>query len=588
MKIANNTHYFCYMSKTFNVVPDNDSFAFESAKRNGYAQRLYWEFQYTKKMKGQAYFWTFTYNDSNLPVQRLYINTHKLDDKGQDIYTFKDITTFDYNHVRLLTNGLISKELKRKYGSKLRYFCACERGEGKGSRGKGNNPHYHIIFFITPHDKPSKSDKPYRRISPYAFAELVKKVWQYNTIKDSYKREIADYKSARFGHAQPGQDMGLVTCSDALSYCAKYCIKDCVENDYNSEVYNCFRDQVRKAGITYDVLDSYYTIHSWVNDLALSDYADMLALHDYNHWRKVTGYVDKSYMHYLETYNVPVLDWLKENIVPFFNDYYIDAKSKALFHEWRNRYGLKTRCSKSLGAYGLEFIQSPKEDPYFNIATSSQMKAERISLYYFRKKYMDVVTCPVSGNPLYVLNGDGVALKRKQLPKAIDNTCSQVHSALELYSKQNDHFEFTCMRNSTILPFDTILKSINEDVIRRYAIYRHVYQYRSYMYDSPMSVDTERLFIEDVLEDYTRFITECNIYTCDYDNNLTLYLKQDHDCKLFSYDNHPAFAPYIKQFQVLELLINSYVKILSDGKKAKFNETASLKQKLNCIKFNGL
>ena len=67
MLVPNNTHYFSLYSRTFNSVPDTNSFFCDSSKRNGYFQRLYYEYLYTQKVKGQTFFYTFTYNDKSIP-----------------------------------------------------------------------------------------------------------------------------------------------------------------------------------------------------------------------------------------------------------------------------------------------------------------------------------------------------------------------------------------------------------------------------------------------------------------------------------------------------------------------------------------
>ena len=65
MQLFNNSHYYSVYTRTINNVPDNDSFAAESSKRVQLQQRLYWEQKDCEKHFGQAFFITFTYNDSN-------------------------------------------------------------------------------------------------------------------------------------------------------------------------------------------------------------------------------------------------------------------------------------------------------------------------------------------------------------------------------------------------------------------------------------------------------------------------------------------------------------------------------------------
>ena len=232
MKLLNKTHYHDQFTRIYNEVPDDDSFAFESSKRISYQQRLYWEFEACKMMKGKTFFYTFTYNDNALPK-------------------YMGLPVFDYSHVRKLTNGRIQKELLRKYGYECHYAIFPENGEGgeshnyKGKRGKGNNPHYHAVFFLFPRlmrDEKGSIILPLKRdlsvsqpreITALKFRELVRSVWQYSTtlVKDEqgkwmHKDVYTDWKNARFGHCQEGSNLGEVKNEDPFGYIAKYCTKD--------------------------------------------------------------------------------------------------------------------------------------------------------------------------------------------------------------------------------------------------------------------------------------------------------------------------------------------------------------------------
>ena len=177
MLVENRSHRTSVYNRTYASVPDTNSFFFQSGRRRAYAQRLYFEYLYTQKVNGTTYFYTLTYNDKSIP------------------HYFKDRPCFSYADIRLVTNGALSKELERKYGSRLRYFVACETGEGKGSRGAGKNPHYHCIFFVQPlHDKEGKPiTEGYIPIQPLDFRRIIRRVWQ------GTENDYVNFNAAKFG-----------------------------------------------------------------------------------------------------------------------------------------------------------------------------------------------------------------------------------------------------------------------------------------------------------------------------------------------------------------------------------------------------
>ena len=146
LRLKNTTKYFVLgKDKVRNSFSSSESYLARKSKIEGYESRLYWQYRYCQDVGGQTFFYTLTYSDKNLP--EMY---------GQPC--------FDYEDLRDLFTGGFRKMLLRKYGTTFKYFVGAELGDGKGSRGFGNNPHYHVLFFLEP--------------APYSFTRRVKHIVQ--------------------------------------------------------------------------------------------------------------------------------------------------------------------------------------------------------------------------------------------------------------------------------------------------------------------------------------------------------------------------------------------------------------------------
>ena len=199
----NKTHYFDpTTTRVKNTFVSPASYKSRQTKIEGYETRLYWQYRYCQDHGGQAFFYTLTYNDENVPK-----------------YFGKNV--FDYEDLRWLLHGGFYQKLVRKYGTELKYFVGAELGDGKGSRGLHNNPHYHVIFFLQPYEN---HESQYIPISPKEFRFLVRQYWQgFDQDVDGYQ----DFRnSCKFGIATEGDNFGLITDYRACMYCAKYVTKD--------------------------------------------------------------------------------------------------------------------------------------------------------------------------------------------------------------------------------------------------------------------------------------------------------------------------------------------------------------------------
>lgn len=597
MKIVNNTHYFSYNNKTYNIVPDTDSWQFESAKRLSYSQRLYWEYKYIKSCGGQAFFYTFTYNNKSLP----HFECDILGEHDEVIH--RKFPCFNYAHIRLLTNGIISKVLRRKYGSQLRYFVACERGEGKGFRGKGMNPHYHVIFFISPlPDNVRKpNDVPYHLISPISFCHLCKCVWQYQSIAGKYDHLVADYKSAKFGHCQPGDDLGLITDFDALSYVSKYVVKDTQQTFDDRCVREHYVRYFKKLGYTYHSLYSYYHYLRFTGAVIdRKHFLQISGLEKYFFFRSSTGRnrhtVGRKLYSWFEfcSLNCPFefSDFLA-GFKDYFDRLYLPEISLRSYRVYCNQFGSKVRCSKSLGIYGLQFVNDFKSNPHFTLDKSKEVVNQPICLYYYRKLYMNVVRCPQTGNPLYVLNEDGINLKCLNLRSNLDKLKRDVYSALDFASSNSGNNDFlgllSCCNldiyKSGVLSFSSCPNF--SEIIDRFVVYRFIYQFRHYDTLNPPALSSSVSF-DSYLHDYRTFLRS-NYYTCDYSE---LYLLKCvevcHSPFIVSFDSHPYFFSFISYFRLLESILTVFRDFMSEIKKSDFSASNELRSKLNAVKFSSV
>lgn len=588
--VKNNTHYYSLSNKLYNSVPDADSWEFQSSRRLSYSQRLYWEYQYIKSVGGQAFFYTFTYNNKSLPHYSFYdMNPDK-----HELY-LRNMPCFSYDHIRLLTNGIISKELRRKYGSQLRYFVACERGEGKGFRGKGLNPHYHVIFFISPlSDKVRKpKDPPYHRISPIQFCHLCKCVWQYNTVPGTYDHLVADYKSSRFGHCQPGDDLGLITDFDALSYVTKYVCKDAaLSKDDKAVKYSIERD-FRQKGYTWHSIYFYYQyLRLNGHILDRQHFLESSGLSDYIFWRSCfpTRRHEIDFFRYLNMHHPFIYDSFWDRFKDFFEGIYLPLVINQSYRDYYNRYGAKVRTSKSLGIYGLIFVRDLQNNPHF-VIDSDKSSTQPICLYYYRKIYMNVEYCPVTGNPLYVLNDRGLDLKCRNLERNIIKLQDNIDKSLTFFSNNLDNENLWSFASSYGLS-KTLLNSVYADssflsVIHRFAVYKFVYQYRHYStFNNPPSIDAG-FDLSHIMMDYRSFL-KSNYYTCDYTEMSLIqvlpYYSQ-RDGNIFPFVAHPAFSEYADKFNVIDKFYECYLDFIGECKKKEFDESRQLRQRLNSNKY---
>lgn len=577
LKIKNTTHYHNEFTKVYNLVPDNGCFEYESFRRMSYYQRLYWEFEYTKSINGTAFFYTFTYNDKNVPKFL-----------GHNVFSYKDI--------RYITNGVLSKWLLRTFNCRLRYFCACETGEGGVThnhvsvRGVGNNPHYHIIFFIHPID--ASSSVP----SAADFRKKCREIWLGKS------EGFVPYQLAKRGIVQEGLHCGEISDIAAFRYVSKYCIKTPEQKALQEKVQQYFYQRVKSDGITDDVMTIYY----WYLKNTSTDYSMGQFIEDYDldsyHKYKVThpnmsivnwliNYVGNGNPHNKYTRAIALNDW--------FTDFYIDYAVKNAMSEYNNNMSAKVRCSKNLGIYGLNFVENVDSDPKFTIVEPNGYRRVTPCLYYLRKLYYDVKICDYTGNPLYVLNERGINLRIRQLPDRVDKLIQKVKDSISVCHCQDllPKIKNDVIKISSELPvcrdfYDSykysvpdITGSFDESVYRKYAIYKLVYEFRHYhssVFPCQLGLPDYNIYAAQM--DLQMFLKH-STYKIDFEMN-TIYdvIYQSHE--YISFRSHSYFADLISVFDLFDCVVEVSDTFMSYQKKHMFEEKSEHQKRLNAFRFN--
>lgn len=420
LNIKNNSHYFTPISKTnFRLINDKH-FVCQQSRQMSYYVRLYYHYKYVDSLCGKVYFYTFTYNNRSLP-------------------SYNGVTCFDYRNMDwFLRDSGFDKLLKRRYGYKLQYFISCELGDGKGSRGYANNPHYHVIFFLLP----DKSVKHPQRLSDVTFCHLCRYYWQgnydrkVNTFVKSPFLRPQDYK---FGICMPGDDFGRVKSLPALSYCSKYVLKD-----FN---YWDLYHRLRKACYSY-ILD-YFASHPRIC---------------------------KIYKSYLQKYpdKIGTIPSENKDVMSFVHRIYVNVYKRTI----ANRYLPKVRISQGVGSSCVDYVNP--DGVTINIPHKNNIISLNLPMYVYRKLYYNVVKDGV-GNNKYVLNQYGIEQKTSQLSKTLTSLFNKVNSILLSRS------------TPVVVPSDKLYK---------YCVYDLIYRDRLFPAASVPDIDPTNDYKDFVIPDF--------------------------------------------------------------------------------------
>lgn len=593
--LTNRTNYFNpSTTKTKVTFGSPKSYQSRRIKIEGYESRLYWQYRYCEDHNGQTFFYTLTYNDKSMPK-------------------YNDINCFDYEDLRDLLTGGFRKQLLRKYGTTFKYFIGAELGDGKGSRGMHNNPHYHILFFL---ESANNERFPYVKISPEDFRHLVRLYWQgFDEDIDGYH----SYKDAKYGIAREGDNIGKVKDYRACMYCAKYVCKDAKLVESESEIAR--KERLRLKSIyTKPFIDEHGIECSYFADLLYHDfYVDILKpmyksyFEDHVDCRGrmhkakkdselLKMLVPECNLTFVYDEKPEIANWYKvisEVIRRYsfweeFADYrrsYIEPMVKECINEWRNRYSNKVRISQGVGDYALDGID--KLSPSIQVPSKKGFKNRPISMYYYRKLYMDVVKDEKNQN-IYILNDDGREYKLYNLSKRINKMINKNEGYIDLLINNSELYDI--MKNSdtnitNFMDYVDFLKNYNyllsennlQNILRRYGEYKLVYENRYFQVNGDADNRDDIIPDINVYDDYDRFLTPA-YYSVSYDASALLeFLNSPHEDWL-SYCEHPYFHKYLGIFGVLDMCTDYFFVTKDDKDQREAEERSAVKRFHNITK----
>lgn len=476
LRIQNHTNYFIPgKDRTHITVANPNSWSFGRSKVQGYEQRLYWEYKFTEKYGGQTFFFTLTYNDKALPHDH-WLNR----------------PCFDYEHLRDLFEGGFRKQLLRKYGSTFKYFVGAELGEGAGSRGMSNNPHYHVLFFVR---SAQNFRYPYIKISEKEFTHLIRMYWQ-GFDQDNHWQ---DYRTAKYGIAKPGKYGAVVTGrGNACFYCAKYCTKDAHirKSEYLLKKY--LHKEYSKRYDDPDIIDScikedlsYYR-NRYSNKVRISH---------------GVGYSPDSVKDFLTN---PMNPYIK---MPGDNDW--DYQPISLFY-YRKLY--------------TDVVKDPNTGNNLYVLNNLGLAYRKHQL----PKQLAKAEQRVRTNLM--------VLDRKLYDHMLYSSCNEDDTEVNVVMSYN---KFTTLMNH----FD---KNV---VIKRYAEFKLVYENRWFQTDRNRCIYSYTYPPIDVFNDFGRFLVPSFFKGCYDPFAVTNFVYSDHE-GYSSYSSHPYFSLYRELFRVFDLLDN--------------------------------
>ena len=608
IRLKNRTKYFDpKRSKSYVRFSSPDSYQSRQIKIEGYETRLYWQYRYCDEHDGAVYFYTLTYNDASIP--RHY-----------------GVSCFDYEDLRYIFNGGFVKTLLRKYGTRVKYFVGAELGDGKGTRGIHNNPHYHVLFFLEPcpytynkyeskqvpvgvyvrnskyHIKGETKYKtvrekititvPYTKISSTEFRHLVRLYWQgFDEDTDGYR----DYNEAKFGIAREGDNFGLVTDFRAINYVAKYVCKDAGLKMNEDKVERFIRYKYKQEhrndpelfkgffrSVVYDMYNTPLNASKTKWSFSEKELIVHLLPNTFDKYFDIYGELPDSVI------EVAYVDHVTQIIRQYhlwdkYHEYleqYIEVKVDEALAEYRNRHCNKCRISQGVGDYALDFI-GDKLNPTFQVPDKHGFKNRPMSMYYYRKLFTDVVKPTETSAfgkvrefpPVRVLNEDGIKYKLAHLQSSIVKMAAKAENNLnlilgnpKLFQKMQDSDVNTevCLTHSELLREYKKVKSDKVNIYERYAQYKLVYEDRYFQIQSLGSDSLPDFPIIDCVRDYEKFLVPSIYSVSRSDLRLDAFL--DDNCEDYlPYSQHPYFLRYLSFIRLLDLC-SDYFFVQKDNK----------------------
>lgn len=560
LRILNPTKYFDpSKDKTRVRFRSPSSFQYQKMKVESFEVRLYWQYRYCASLGCKTFFYTLTYNNEHLPFKY-----------GKPC--------FDYEDLRDLFTGGFRKQLLRKYGQTFKYFVGAELGSGCGKRGLGNNPHYHILFFLEPANNPSF---PFKQISSLQFRNLIRLYWQGFDQRDGF----LDYRKCKFGIAKEGsENIGEVIDYRAVAYCAKYVTKDVRLKMREVEILKLLRFRYHMQ-LQSDLEFHKKFFHNIVKPSffanEISDQEAFVSL-----LPEITEFANRLYdLTALEIFDNDETFVKSVKLVCRFHNLWkeyfnflneeVDDRCRIDLNEWRNRYCNKPRISQNVGCYALNFIED-LQNPRIEILTKKGKRMRLLPLYLYRKLFTGIVK-PVEQfyngkfyqtSSVRVLNREGINYKLSQLDKNIQMLSDKTKSLFALVV--NDKLLFQMMLDSDVntechYSFDDFkfrLSQLKVDfqddyIYKQYAVYRLVYEDRCFEFQGAFPVLHYK-------KDY-EFFLQPSVFSVPR-SDLALECFVENSCKNYMYyETHPDFLRFAGIFAVFNL-VSDYFAVQADIK----------------------
>ncbi|QCS35973.1 replication initiator protein [Capybara microvirus Cap1_SP_70] len=525
--------------KDYFILSKSNSYVNMRQKQLSMEIRLYYEFEYCQKMNGRVYFLTFTYNNNNIP----YFLGEPCPDK-------KDMQRF-LNHSRFARN------LEKIYGYKFKYFCATELGDGKGKRGIGKNPHFHVIFFLYPTSE-------VKSMSDEQFNILAKTYWQGLNDNGTLK----DYKSANYGHVSTSDKGSRVNDFRAIGYTAKYVLKD---------IYTQQRDKFFKHHLAEYISNE------------ISKYIDA-GHEDFDFYKSPEYYIDKYGLHKTQDpygwFHQCEVEWLRPILKLRFQTYY------ELLSEYKNRYSTKPMFSHNLGLYALDFVTPLGKVKYYS---NNNICYVTLPLYLYRKFFCTVeksqynFTINKNGkkiyNNIYVHTKQGIELLYRQFLYKLDLSQNVLSALIPTLQNSKLVDEFINFQKEKGIYYETSTST----VIKKLQSYefRHSYFLYNYLYKGRYfpKTNTNKLTYNEINNYYS--VGNLDIYT-DFVRfhtyNECVTTKQRQSDIFESYDVFPPFAQNLHIYCWIDDFQHFILSQSDERSKAIFYEKARCRRNLKPLK----
>lgn len=487
--IKNNSHYFSNTSPAYVEITNPYTYSSSISRQFGYQVRAFHEFNDVKRNGLFCAFLTLTYNNNALPriflpfgnnCDFVQVNSSNVINRDDFVWLYRD-------------SGL--RDALARENAVMRFLCTTEMGDGKGSRGFGNNPHFHLLAFLYPKDKTKPST-----LHPAKFKRLVKRYWQGTA------RNPQDFK---YGLVQEGKFGVEVTDLRAINYVTKYVCKSIHVLNQEKKLLKDVKIFIRKR-LNNSVL--FKSIVFSLFNLSPKFFFNLFETHLYS--PQVNEFIDN----------------------------FIDRLYNNVYKKFLNKYRSKVMVSRGFGDYGLNFITQDYKILFCKLSKLNKPQYSYFNLpsYYARKLFYDVEK-DVKGNRVYVLNECGMLHRSKVLNDNLNDLYMKVSNVL--IGLNNDDYDYLNRIYGVSVSPKYVQSLIYPEYIQRYCLYKYIYEFRPII-GSQLKPS----------EDYCSFLNssfKCSRYY-EYDDPERAQRLNG----IVTYASHPAFIDHIKNFELFDYLLD--------------------------------